>query len=77
MSESPYTNRELDFFFNGVHEKLDAILEQTTKTNGRVTKLEMINAEKRGSVKIQGALWGMFSSVAIAVVAFFINKQIQ
>ena len=40
----PYQNREIDEKFNHLHdslqEKLDLILEQTTKTNGRVTKVE-------------------------------------
>ena len=41
MSEAiPYSNRELDEKFGGIHDKLDAILTQTTKTNGRVNSLE-------------------------------------
>ncbi len=35
-----YQNREIDSKFDGVHTKLDSILVQTTKTNGRVSKLE-------------------------------------
>lgn len=38
--ETPYSNRELDEKFRGVHEKLDLILTQTTKHNGRMRKLE-------------------------------------
>lgn len=56
---------------------LGEIKTQVYKTNGRVTTLEMINAEARGGAKIHGALWGMVSSVVVAVTAFFINKQLQ
>lgn len=37
-----YSNREIDMKFEGVHEKLDLILEQTTRHNGRLTKVERI-----------------------------------
>lgn len=41
MSEQkPYENREIDQMFTEVHAKLDAILMQTQKTNGRVGSLE-------------------------------------
>jgi hypothetical protein len=40
MSEKQYSNREIDRMFKEISEALIRIEEQTTKTNGRVTKLE-------------------------------------
>lgn len=62
---------------NNIETTLSRVEQQTIKTNGRVTVLEMVNAEARGGAKIHGALWGMVSSVIVAVMAFFINKQLQ
>ena len=40
--ETEYSNREIDSKFNDVHEKLDLILIQTTKHNGRMTRVERV-----------------------------------
>ena len=39
-ADNTYSDRELDAKFAAIDEKLDLILHQTTKTNGRVTSLE-------------------------------------
>jgi hypothetical protein len=59
-----------------VEKTLERIEAQVLKTNGRVTALEMTQAEVRGKAKVTGILWGGVSSVVISVIAFFINKQV-
>lgn len=39
-SEAPYQNREIDEKFTDIKDTLGRIEEQTSKTNGRVTRLE-------------------------------------
>ena len=41
MPDEPYSKREMDEFKKDVFERLDRIEVQTTKHNGRMTKLEM------------------------------------
>ena len=38
--EENYNKREIDLMFGSTHNKLDKILDQTTKHNHRLTKLE-------------------------------------
>lgn len=39
--DKDYSKREIDNFMEEIHEKLDLILEQTTKHNGRLKKVEL------------------------------------
>lgn len=59
--DAEYTNRELDEKFDGLHEKLDLILAQTTKTNGRVNRLEV---------------WRGFITGGLAIIAIVILPMI-
>ena len=54
--EANYSNRELNMRFEEIKEKLETILQQTTKTNGRVSKLEQWRAYILGAVGIMVVL---------------------
>lgn len=42
MPDPDYSNREIDRMFSEITQSLDRIEKQTTKTNGRVTRLEKV-----------------------------------
>ena len=52
------TNRELKIMLDNLHEKVDKVLVQTEKTNGRVTTIET---------------WIWKLTGAVAVLTFFIG----
>ncbi len=54
-------------------EQLDRIEEQATKTNGRVTTLELWRARMQGSAKVLA--WGgpILSGMAVGVVLHFLG----
>lgn len=52
IMEIPYSNRELDMKFVDIHEKLDLILVQTTKHNGRMSKIERYSSYVQGGMAV-------------------------
>lgn len=73
--------KEISSNFNYMKEKLDLILEQTTKTNGRVTKieqerlpkLETWQAEIRGGTKVAYFVWSVIGTYIIGSSIVLLN----
>ena len=54
--EENYNKREIDLMFGSTHNKLDKILDQTTKHNHRLTKLERFMWTLSGAIAIFGCV---------------------
>lgn len=69
MAEKPFSNREIKEKFEAVHEDVKSILAQTTKTNGRVSKLESWQAFMQGGLAILALL-------VVPILIYIIQKGI-
>lgn len=73
--------KEIASNFNYMKEKLDLILEQTTKTNGRVTKieqerlpqLETWQAEIRGGSRVAYFVWSVIATYIVGSSIVLLN----
>lgn len=77
MTDAPYTNREIDYHFETINDKLDLILAQTTKTNGRVTKCEENISNLKTSGKVANWAFGITVPLIISMAIWIFFNQIQ
>lgn len=71
--DSPYSNRELDARHKSIDDKLDLILAQTTKTNGRVSSLETEKVKAEQTIRI---LKWVSATIIIPVAFLLVDKFI-
>lgn len=69
-TEKPYSNREIDAMQRTIHEKLDEILVQVKKTNGRVGRLENWRAYTTGAIAV-------ILLVVIPILGWALAKVVQ
>lgn len=67
MPKDDFTNREITTMFEHIKEQLVDIKAQTTKTNGRVTKLETAFAGLFAKV-------GLIATIGAATIGSIANK---
>ena len=75
--EEPFKNREILEMFQDVKKDLTDIKEQTTKTNGRVTSLELKQSEQKGFYKaltISGSLGWV---VAMSMIGWMLTQILE
>lgn len=72
LGDANFSQRELRYFFGEINGKLDAVVQQTTKTNGRVNDLEQDRDQMKGAMKI---ITYIFVPVILYIIYQVINKS--
>lgn len=75
--KSNYSKRELDHFMTEMHGDIKKILDQTTKTNGRVNSLESHRSYLWGAFSVATILMGTILFLAVMAIDNKIDKGIQ
>jgi len=65
MEEMHFTNREITLMLDNIHSTLVRIEAQTTKTNGRVSKLETDQAGLIGKISVVATIGASFLATII------------
>jgi hypothetical protein len=58
MKDQNYSKREIDMIIKEIHNDVKSILEQTKKTNGRVSALEVWRGYITGGIAVLGVVVG-------------------
>lgn len=72
-----YSKRELDHFIGELHADIKKILEQTTKTNGRVNGLEETRTKMWTAISVLTVLGGTIIGLSIMAIQSKIDKGIE
>lgn len=75
--EAPFSNREIREMFDDIKGDLSDIKVQTTKTNGRVTSLELSRAEQDGIYKATAIASTLAFSILMAVTGYVLTQVIS
>ena len=68
MTEAPYQNREIDEKFKDIMESLGRIEIQTTKHNGRLTKVERLILILGTAIVVLGVTNPALSKILLATI---------
>lgn len=71
-----YSLGEIKGELKGIHEKIDAVLEQAQKTNGRVNRLEEWRSNLMGKITIIVVIVGAIFSTASGMLSKVLSTLI-
>ena len=77
INECNYSKRELDDHFLIINEKLDTLVTQTTKTNGRVSILENWRSYIIGGMSVFVVVFGLIAYIWNSNVEDLKDKQLR
>jgi hypothetical protein len=77
MSEKDFSNREIGLMFNEIKQTLNRVevtgmetKNQATKTNGRVTALELVNSNRTGANNVIKYILVVFCGILVSYLGW-------